>query len=138
MKQMFSAEGVRALRTPAVLLVMSIAVAVALVVGSNLYLDREKRESANSGRRLQEARVRLDNARRERDSQQESAEVFRTLVERGLSDSSSPWCSRARRSAPGRSSWGPSSIRPRSARAWTACAAASPPPGRARARVPTR
>lgn len=84
MNQMFSAEGVRALRTSAVLLVMSIAAAVALVVGSNLYLDREKRESANSGRRLQEARSRLDNARRERDSQQESAEVFRTLVERGL------------------------------------------------------
>ena len=84
MKTLITPEGVRTLRTSAVLLVMSIAAAIALVIGSNLYLDREKRQSANSGQRLQEARVRLDNARRERDSQQESAEVFRTLVARGL------------------------------------------------------
>lgn len=84
MKQMVSPEGVRALRTSGVLLVLSIAAAVALVIGSNLYLEREKRESASSGRRLQEAQARLDSARRERDSQQESAEVFRTLVDRGL------------------------------------------------------
>jgi len=33
---------------------------------------------------VQEARARLDGARRERDSLHESADVFRTLVERGL------------------------------------------------------
>ena len=84
MNQVFSAEGILALRKSAVLLVLSIAAAVAIVVGSNLYLARENRESASSGKRLQEARSRLENARRERDSQQESAEVFRTLVDRGL------------------------------------------------------
>lgn len=84
MKQVFTAEGVRSLRIPAVLLVLSVIAAASIAVGSNLYLAREKRESANSERRLQEARARLDGARRERDSQQESADVYRTLVERGL------------------------------------------------------
>ena len=84
MKQVFSPEGVRSLRTSVVLLVLSLLAAVGIAVGSNLYLDREKRESVNAERRLQEARARVDGARRERDSQQESADVYRTLVERGL------------------------------------------------------
>jgi hypothetical protein len=84
MKQVFTAEGMRSLRTSAILLVLSVVAAVTFAVGSNFYLAREKRESLNFERRLQEARARLDGARRERDSQQESADVYRTLVERGL------------------------------------------------------
>ena len=84
MRQVFSAEGVRSLRASWVLLLLSILAAVGIVLGSKWYLDREHHESANSGRRLQEARARLDATRRERDSLQDSAEVFRTLVERGL------------------------------------------------------
>ncbi|HUP98634.1 MAG TPA: hypothetical protein VM073_11860 [Usitatibacter sp.] len=84
MKQVFSSEGVRSLRTSVILLVLSLLAAVGIAMGSNMYLDREKRESVNAERRLQEARARVDGARRERDSQQESADVYRTLVERGL------------------------------------------------------
>jgi hypothetical protein len=84
MKQVFSAEAMRSLRMSWVLLVLSIAAAVAIAVGSNWYLAREKRESVSADRRMQEARSRLDSARRERDSLQDSAEVFRTLVDRGL------------------------------------------------------
>jgi hypothetical protein len=84
MNPVFSREGARALATSWVLLLLAIATGIALVLGSNWYQQREKRESANSSRRLQEARTRLEAARRERDSLQQSSDVFRTLVERGL------------------------------------------------------
>jgi hypothetical protein len=84
MNPVFSREGGRALAASWVLLVMAIAASVAIVLGSNWYVQRERRENANAERRLQEARTRLEGARRERDSLQESADVFRTLVERGL------------------------------------------------------
>jgi hypothetical protein len=84
MKQIFNREGLRALRFAWILLALSIGLAVAFVLGSQWYYDKEKRDSANSGRRLQEARARVESARRERDNLVESAEVFRTLVERGL------------------------------------------------------
>ena len=84
MNPLFSKEGGRALAASWVMLVVAIAASVAIVLGSNWYVQRERRENANAERRLQEARARLDAARRERDSQQESAEVYRTLVERGL------------------------------------------------------
>ena len=53
-------------------------------MGSRWYLDREKRDSASGTSACSEARSRLDAARRERDSLQESSDVFRTLVDRGL------------------------------------------------------
>jgi len=55
-----------------------------IVAGSHWYAQKENRDSADFGRRLQEARARLDNARRERESLKESSDVFRTLVDRGL------------------------------------------------------
>jgi hypothetical protein len=84
MKQIFSKEGRRALMASWLLLAFAALAGVAIVAGSHWYLEREKRESLNFGRRLQDARARLDGARRERDSLHESADVFRTLVERGL------------------------------------------------------
>jgi hypothetical protein len=84
MNHLFSTEGFRAMRVSWSLLALALAAGAAIVAGSNWYAQKEKRDSADSGRRLQEARARLDNARRERDSLQESAEVFRTLVDRGL------------------------------------------------------
>ncbi len=84
MSQVFSAEGLRATRVAWAILAIAIAAAAGIIAGSHWYAQKEKRDSAESGRRVQEARARLDNARRERDSLQESAEVFRTLVERGL------------------------------------------------------
>lgn len=84
MKQVFSPEGWRALAGSWVLLAVSILASAGIVVGSEWYRERERRESVASAQRLQQARSRLDSARRERDSLQESADVFRTLVERGL------------------------------------------------------
>ena len=84
MKQLVSGDGLARLRTSLVLLVLSVLAAVGIAVGSNLYVDREKRASVSSERRLQEWRGKVEAARHERDSQQESAETYRMLVERGL------------------------------------------------------
>jgi hypothetical protein len=84
MKQLFTSEGRRALLPSWIILAVAILAGAAIVAGSHWYLDKEKRDSAGAVRRVQEARARLDGARRERDSLAESADVFRTLVERGL------------------------------------------------------
>lgn len=84
MSQVFTKGGLTALRVPIAMLVLSLAAGAALVVASRWYAEAEKRDSADSGRRLQEARTRVESARRERDNLVQSAEVFRTLVERGL------------------------------------------------------
>jgi hypothetical protein len=84
MSQVFTRSGLVALRTPIVLLALAIAASAGIGVGARFYADKERRDSADSGRRLQEARARLDTARRERDNLVQSAEVFRTLVDRGL------------------------------------------------------
>jgi hypothetical protein len=84
MNQIFSAEGRRALAVAWALLVLALIAGAGIVAGSRWYADKEKLDSANSSRRLQEARARLDGARRERDSLQESSDVFRTLVDHGM------------------------------------------------------
>lgn len=84
MSQVFNRQGLMALRVPIALLLFSIAASTGIVLGARWYHDRERREAAESGQRLQQARSRLDNARRERDNLVQSSEVFRTLVERGL------------------------------------------------------
>ena len=84
MKHLFSAEGFRAMRVSWALLAVAIVAGAAIVAGSHWYAQKEKRDGADSGRRLQDARTRLDGARRERESLQESEGVFRTLVDRGL------------------------------------------------------
>jgi hypothetical protein len=83
-KEIFTAEGGRSLRASWILLVLSIAASAGIVAGSHWFLDREKREALGAESRLVEARGRVDAARRERYSLQESADVYRTLVERGL------------------------------------------------------
>ena len=84
MTQVFTRPGLIALRTQILLLVVAIAAGAGIVVGSRLYADKERRESADAGRRLQEARSRLESARRERDLLAQSSEIFRALTERGL------------------------------------------------------
>jgi hypothetical protein len=84
MSEVFSKEGWRELAGAWIALVASVIAAAVVVAGSHWYREREQREGANTASRLKEARSRLDNARRERDSLQESADVFRTLVDRGL------------------------------------------------------
>ena len=80
----FSSEGARKLRGGWIVLVASIACAVAIGLGGKWYQDHEKRARQSAGQRLEQARQRLDNARRERDNLRESADIFGTLVERGL------------------------------------------------------
>jgi hypothetical protein len=84
MNQVFSREGWRVLAGSWALLAASIIAAASVVLASEWYRERERREGMGATQRLQQARSRLDAARRERDSLQESADVFRTLVERGL------------------------------------------------------
>jgi hypothetical protein len=84
MNFVFGSEGLRTLRIPWLLLAVAILAAAAIIAGSRWFLGREIHEAVNSGARLQEARTRVEGARRERDSLQESADVFRTLVERGM------------------------------------------------------
>lgn len=84
MNLVFSADGLRALRGSWIVLALAVVAAVAIVAASHWVLERERRGGLNAAKRLQEARGRVDVARRERDSLQESADVFRTLVDRGL------------------------------------------------------
>ena len=84
MSAVFSRDGTRQLRGAWLLLAVSIACAVALGIGGKLYLEHERKARQSSGQRLEQWRARLENARRERDNLRESAEVFRTLVDRGI------------------------------------------------------
>ena len=84
MSQVLSREGFRSLASSWALLGAAVVAGVAIVVGSHWYLERERRESLTAGKRMQEARSRVDAARRERENLQASAETFRTLVDRGL------------------------------------------------------
>jgi hypothetical protein len=80
----FTKEGWAVLRGAWLILVAAIVAAALFVAGSHWYGVKEKRDSANASHRLQEARARVDGARRERDNLNESADVFRMLVDRGL------------------------------------------------------
>ncbi|HEX4764559.1 MAG TPA: hypothetical protein VFU92_09490 [Usitatibacter sp.] len=84
MSTVFTASGARNLRVSWVILALSIVAAILIVLASQWYREREHREGSQAERRLQEARGRVEAARRERDSLQESADVFRMLVDRGL------------------------------------------------------
>ena len=84
MNAVFSREGFRHLRGSWALLAAATAAAIGLGLGGKWYLDHEARERISAGKRLEQARVRLETARRERDNLRESADIFRTLVDRGL------------------------------------------------------
>ena len=84
MNAVFSNEGWKALRGSWLLLAAALVAGAALVYGSHLYALLEKRDSLAGARNLQDARARVENARRERDNLNESADVFRSLVARGL------------------------------------------------------
>lgn len=84
MKQVFSREGARLLTGSWIGLALAVVACAGLVLGSQWYVARAHRERASSVQRLQDAQARLATAERERDSLQESAEVFRALVERGM------------------------------------------------------
>ena len=84
MSQVYSREGMKRLRSAWILLAASIAAAGVLIGGTYVYLEKEQRDAVGSSRQLQQARARLDKIRRERDSLEESAAIFRALLQRGL------------------------------------------------------
>ena len=84
MSIVFSREGWKSLGSSWLLLAGAVVAGSAIVYGSYWYGVKEKRDSGSGQRMLQEAHARLANARRERDNLNESADVFRTLVDRGL------------------------------------------------------
>lgn len=84
MSTIFSREATRRLQGSWIILGLSVACAVALGIGGKLYLEHEKRTRLTSAQTLDQARSRLETARRERDNLRESADIFRTLVDRGV------------------------------------------------------
>ena len=84
MKQVFSKAGFGSLRASWLILVASIAVAATIAGGSHWYVQRQKLESAALVKRTEEGRARVQAARGERESLEQSADVFKTLFERGL------------------------------------------------------
>ena len=84
MSQVFSGEGFRTLRGSWALLGGALLASVAIVVASHWYVDRDRKEGIAAAQQLQQARSRVETARRERENLQASAEVFRQLVDRGL------------------------------------------------------
>ena len=87
MSQVFSKAGFRELRIPWLVLLASVVASVAMAGGSHWLLERQKRESTVLTKRTAEGRARVETARRERESLEQSVDVFRTLVERGLLES---------------------------------------------------
>ena len=84
MSAVFSKEGAKQLRGSWILLGLSIVCAVALGIGGKYFLEHEKRTRLSAAQKLDQARARLETARRERDNLRESADIFRTLVDRGI------------------------------------------------------
>ena len=84
MNVLWSAEGRRKLRGPLAILTACIAICAVLVEGSAWFLAKERLDARGAAARLKEARARVDKVQRERESLDQSTEVFRMLVERGL------------------------------------------------------
>ena len=84
MNAIFTREGFGRLRASWLLLALSFAMAIGIGPGSQWFLQKEKREGVSAERGLQQARARLEKARRESADLTASQGVFRTLVERGL------------------------------------------------------
>jgi hypothetical protein len=84
MSILWSAEGRRKLRGPAAILAACVAMSAALIEASHWFLQKERLDARGASARLKEAHARVDKVRRERESLDQSTEVFRMLVARGL------------------------------------------------------
>lgn len=84
MKQIYTKEGMQRLRGAWLLLAACLVAAAVLIGGTHAFLEKERRDAVGSSRQLREARLRVDNLRKQRDNLEESAAVFRTLLARGL------------------------------------------------------
>jgi hypothetical protein len=84
MNPLFSREGRRKLRDSVLIFATCVALSAAVIAASHAFLQKEKRDARAAAVRLQEARARVDRVRRERDSLEQSADLFRALIARGL------------------------------------------------------
>ena len=82
MTPLFAAEGRRKLRGAALILAACIAISVVTVAASHWFLQKERRDARATAARLSEAQVRVARIRRERESLEQSSEVFQVLRER--------------------------------------------------------
>lgn len=84
MSPVFTKAGFKYLRLAWALLVIAVAAAVAMGLGSQWNLAREKRLDLDTRRQLAEARAKVAAARRESDDLRASAQVFEDLTRRGM------------------------------------------------------
>lgn len=84
MNVVFSKAGLRALALAWAALGGAIVAAALFAWGSHFYLEKEKRDGLVSQRELQEARARVEKAKREREDLKASSEIFESLVQRGI------------------------------------------------------
>jgi len=84
MKQLLSREGRRRLRGPMLIFGACVALSAGIGGASQWFLQKERRDAMGAGVRFQEARARVAKIQSERDNLEQSIEVFRSLVERGL------------------------------------------------------
>jgi len=83
-KVLFTAAGLKALRTPLATFVGFLAASVTVVALSHYYLDYERRDDKTSDGRMRAAQARLDAVRKEREDMRNSAATFRELLDRGV------------------------------------------------------
>lgn len=84
MNMIFTKEGFRALRIVYLATVSGIAASIFLVGSAYLYWQAEKRNNVQSVTAQQEARARLDAARRERDDLRDSEQTYKVITARGV------------------------------------------------------
>lgn len=84
MNVLFTRSGLAALRAPLITFGGLLLASVAIVAGSQYYLDFEKRDDKTSEGRLRAAQARLDAIRKEREDLRTSSETFRELLARGM------------------------------------------------------
>jgi hypothetical protein len=84
MSVIFSSDGFKALRFAGATAIAATGVAIFLIGGSYWYWQAETRNDATSSRSIQEARQRVEKARRERDDLRDSAQNYKALAARGV------------------------------------------------------
>ena len=84
MSAVFSRAGLKELRAPMITFASILVASIAIVSGSNYYLEYEKRDDKTSEGRMRAAQAKLDAIRKEREDMRTSSETFRELLARGM------------------------------------------------------
>ena len=84
MSPLFATDGRRKLREAVLIFATCLAVSAAVIGASHWFLQKERREGRATAARLAQAQARVERIRKERDSLDQSSEVFRAIRARGL------------------------------------------------------